>query len=236
MPLQYQLEAYKGFKYIKLLITSTIARIYGYIHAKIGNLCHRAYVCLPPAIGAFKPIALAYKHIRKLWRKIGAGKHVAAFQESNIYWTPYTIPEVRKLLENLTSMHGNDQVIIYGELYGPGIQKLTYGVDKLSFRAFDIMINGKYIDYSRFLAYCQMYGVPTCTELYYGPYKNIDNIKTFADGNTTLPNASHIREGVVVKAATEDTHPDVGRKILKYISNAYLAWKDGREDLDSTDI
>jgi RNA ligase (TIGR02306 family) len=126
-------------------------------------------------------------------------------------------------------------VILFGEIYGSSVQNLAYGipVGEVGFRAFDLYsVNlKKYLGYSSFKRICEQYLIPTVPELYVGKFKDID-LKTFTEGKSTL--ANHIREGVVIKPLIEDTHPKIGRKILKYISSEYLLAK--KEGDDSTDV
>lgn len=57
--------------------------------------------------------------------------------------------------------------------------------------------------------------------LYEGPF-DLQQIKQFVDGNTVVPGASHIREGIVITAVPERYERNVGRVQLKLVSNAYL--------------
>jgi RNA ligase (TIGR02306 family) len=183
--------------------------------------------------------ALAVESIKRLGQRVLAlfkkRYHKASFTELSRYWMPYTMPEVRALIEDLSKAH--KQVILYGELYGKDIQKLDYGIPngQLAFRTFDLLVDGKYVNWLEFKAQCDAFNVPRVPELYVGPY-SLEVIKSHAKGNTTVAGAKHLREGIVVRPVIERTHPKVGRVILKYISDAYLLWKDGKEDADSTDV
>ena len=139
---------------------------------------------------------------------------------STVYWFPWTIPGVEKLLTELSATYS--QVILFGEIFGPRIQKLGYGVegDQLQYQAFDLMLDGKYVSYRSFFEFCEMYGVPRVPLLYEGPY-SFETVKELANGKTTL-DATHIREGVVVRPYIERTSPKHGRVIWKYVSDDYL--------------
>jgi hypothetical protein len=52
---------------------------------------------------------------------------------------------------------------------------------------------------------------------------NMDEIKALVEGPSTVPNAKHIREGIVISSATERTVRGLGRAQLKLKSNAFLA-------------
>lgn len=56
---------------------------------------------------------------------------------------------------------------------------------------------------------------------YQGPF-NIEAIRKFVDGPSTVPGANHIREGIVIKSVPERTVSHLGRAQLKLVSNAYL--------------
>lgn len=153
--------------------------------------------------------------------------------KGNIYWSPFAIPEVRELLACLNM--GDHNVIIYGEVYGTKIQTLGYGKTNgsLGFSAFDIMIEGKYLDFVDFEAICAKFGVTIAPVIARGKF-SLDFVKANAGGKTTM-GADHIREGVVVRPIKERIHPKIGRVILKYISDEYLLMKDGGKISDSQD-
>lgn len=138
--------------------------------------------------------------------------------DSCLYWKPLT--NVKRLLDDLSKDH--HQVILYGEVFGKGIQSLTYGTE-FSFAAFDLLVDGKFLDYDEFYNTCYTYGVNNVPVIYRGPY-SIDAIKNVSKGSSVV-GGSHIREGVVVKPVYERVSPKVGRLILKYVSDDYLLGK-----------
>lgn len=137
---------------------------------------------------------------------------------SNLYWYPYIIPSVRRLVEDLAQSHR--QVIIYGEVFGK-VQSLHYGIPNgLGYRAFDLLLDGKFVDYPKFLEMCSKYGVdhaPVIGTTYY----DLATVRKLSEGSTLLAD-THIREGVVARSTKERTDPKIGRVILKYVSDAYL--------------
>jgi len=142
-----------------------------------------------------------------------------AEKAASIYWGPINVPGVEALLCSLSTEHR--QVVLFGEIFGSKVQNLNYGkVGELGFRAFDLLIDGKYVDWPVFEEICEEHGVAIVPVLYQGPF-DIGIVKTLSEGNTTL-GADHIREGVVVKPVTERTDPKVGRVCLKYIGDPYL--------------
>lgn len=127
--------------------------------------------------------------------------------------------------------------VLFGEVFGrtaggAGVQDMTYNDQTLDFRAFDIangvrekaeFANEK--DFAELMDLLKIYRAPV---LYRGPYSK-QIVLSHTDGKTTLvgPRGSkpHIREGVVVKSATEARSPGCGRKIAKSVSEAYLLRK-----------
>ena len=139
---------------------------------------------------------------------------------TSTYWFPTTVPGVKSLLDELAKSHR--QVILFGEVFGSKVQNLHYGrIGQLGFAAFDLFVDGRYLDAPDFESACAAHGVPTVPVVYRGPFA-LDAVKGVSGGATTLGGGQHIREGVVVRAARERTDPKVGRVILKYLSDEYL--------------
>lgn len=140
---------------------------------------------------------------------------------------------------------------VYGEIVGDGIQKgYTYGCGPKEHKlyVYDVMDTktGKYLDYFRedhhgftfasstehafnlvapdpvaeplFPMLLMAWGLERVPELYVGPFSK-DVIDSLRDGDSTIP-GQRIREGVVIKPLVEKTCR-IGRKVLKYISDAY---------------
>jgi RNA ligase (TIGR02306 family) len=141
----------------------------------------------------------------------------------NTYWFPTTVPGVRALVEDAARAAG--QVILFGEVYGSKVQNLAYGaVGTLGFVAFDLLVDGKYVDAGAFADRCAAFGVPTAPVVYRGPF-SLAAVRGVSGGRTTFAGADHIREGVVVRPSVERTDPKVGRAILKYLGDEYLLSK-----------
>lgn len=148
----------------------------------------------------------------------------------NFYWLPYSIPAVKHLIDILGQQH--KVVILYGETYGR-VQNLNYGIPKqIAFRAFDLYIDGKFLNWEEFVKTCEEFGIPTVPLVYRGPF-DMEKIKEISDGKTLI-GGDHIREGVVVKPVIERTHPKVGRVILKRKSDSYMLGK--FSEGDTTDV
>jgi len=155
-----------------------------------------------------------------------AGSHKLRRKEpenyaSNLYWYPLSLAPVQALLTHLAG-HGYRQVILYGEIYGPGVQSLQYGQKGLGYRVFDIMTDGCYVDTTVMRDICEDFEVETVPELARIPY-SLEAVKSYSDGKTTLmTDGAHMREGVVVKPLQERIDPKIGRCVLKYVGDTYL--------------
>lgn len=140
--------------------------------------------------------------------------------ESSIYWFPLSKQPVKELLSSLAA----HQVVIFGEVFGSKIQNLNYGhTGQLGFRAFDIMVDGKYLDWQAFVELTEKFDIDRVPTLHVGAF-DLKEIRAHSFGKTMLQD-DHIREGVVVKPLLERTDPKIGRVILKYISDDYLLSK-----------
>lgn len=144
---------------------------------------------------------------------------------NHIYETPLGMGCVKDLLTCVGS-----PAILFGEIYGWKVQDLAYGHtqrEPIGYAAFDLSINGGYVDHREFVSICEEFGVPMVPELYSGPF-DMGNVLSLSSGRTQL-GADHIREGVVVKPLSERTDPRIGRVILKSISDDYITRNGGTE-------
>lgn len=117
--------------------------------------------------------------------------------------------------------------LVYGEIYGKGIQDLTYGLEDIELAVFDVKYKGEYLSWNEVEEFCKKFGLPTVPVLYKGTY-NKDLLPTYTNGKSTIC-ANQIREGCVIKPIKETNHGRVGRKILKSVSETYLMRKGGTE-------
>ena len=139
--------------------------------------------------------------------------------EANFYWHPWSIEGVRNLLHALARDHA--VVVLYGETYGR-VQSLKYGKpNDIAFAAFDLLLDGKYVDFDTFELYCHRYYVPMIPVLARTKY-SLDTIKSHSSGKSEVPGASCIREGVVVRSITDRVTTKGGRPVYKYLSDDYL--------------
>lgn len=131
---------------------------------------------------------------------------------NSLYWKGYQA--CSKLLDDMRD--DEVDIIIFGEIFGPGIQDLHYSQTEVTFRAFDISVGGEYLPYLHFMGLCRAYDIPMVPVLEISNYSR-ERLEQLTDGQSTL--GGNIREGVVVKALEESTP----RQILKSVSVDYLS-------------
>lgn len=123
--------------------------------------------------------------------------------------------------------HADVPIYLFGEVYGIGVQDLGYGEPTPQFRAFDIWVGdrntGRFLNTAEKFALFEAAAIPHVPVLYTGPF-NREIMLSLTDGKTTL-GGGHIREGVVITSAVEETIHRFGRKILKNVSGDYLTRK-----------
>lgn len=116
---------------------------------------------------------------------------------------------------------------VFGEIYG--VQDIKYGLKdgKIGIAVFAVRTEGKFLNYHDFVAFCEEFNLPRVPVLYIGAY-SWEAVSQFNNANSVLdPNS--MMEGVIVQPTIERTHPEIGRVVLKLISDRYLLRKDGTE-------
>lgn len=149
------------------------------------------------------------------------------------YWEALT-PEIINLLTEIADVENN--VVVFGEIFGAGIQDMTYGCHDQRVRAFDIAVNGKYLDYDEQERLFNEFGVEMVPVLYRGPF-SVEKVRELTDGPTTMCEPEKAgkfagREGVVIRPVKErysSDLPNYGRVIFKSVSVDYLSRKGGTE-------
>ena len=125
-------------------------------------------------------------------------------------------------------------VFILGEIFGPGVQDLSYG-KTVQFRIFDIYLGnpgtGRFLNDSELDDACVKLGVARVPVLYRGPI-SLEALEAHTRGKETVSgHATHVREGVVVRPVMERVWsgdailgglPLGGRVQLKSVSEDYL--------------
>jgi len=123
-------------------------------------------------------------------------------------------------------------VFLLGEIFGPGVQDLNYGLSKPEFRIFDIYVGnpgeGRYLGSTELDQKCQELDIPRVPVLYRGPFSR-EVLDLWTNGKETISGGSHVREGVVIRTAQERVAgfdlPCYDRAQLKSVSEGYLLRK-----------
>lgn len=157
--------------------------------------------------------------------------------ESNLYV---------KMFKSVVASYSSDDLItrakkffpdtpfyILGEIFGAGVQDLTYGGMEKSFRVFDIYVGepgkGNYVSPGAVMYVCKELELDVVPTLYAGPFSK-EILAEFTDGKETASGQeAHIREGVVVRPVEERRDDEIGRVILKSVSEKYLLRKNATE-------
>ena len=120
-------------------------------------------------------------------------------------------------------------MVLFGEVFGKGVQDLEYGRDDIDFRAFDVMNlhTREFLNHCDFVDFCIELGIPYAPVLYRGPWG--ETCVNMAEGQTTLTMNDHIREGIVIRPIRERHEHGLGRCLLKLAGEAYLTRKEKDE-------
>ncbi|MER6517624.1 MULTISPECIES: RNA ligase (ATP) [unclassified Streptomyces] len=156
--------------------------------------------------------------------------------ERNLYWRAVRGHRVAQVAARLAERLGASRIGVFGEVYGSGVQDLSYGTDARTadgppgYAVFDLSaeIDGqvRWLDPADLITD----ELPLVPRLYEGPY-DLDTVLEVATGRESVSGrAVHLREGVVIRPVVERYSPVVGgRAIAKAVSPAYLTRKGGTE-------
>ena len=161
------------------------------------------------------------------------GSDSQGFYNTNVWYEIANKYEIKKKLWELIKKGtfskediGNG-IIIYGEIYGVGIQQnYDYGLKTIEFALFDIMINNQYISTDAVLTLHKLLELNHVPLLYIGPWSqhklDLLSMNNFID-NTKIPH-----EGIVVKSIDGNR-----QKIAKVINPDYLIYAEKKDVGDS---
>lgn len=157
-------------------------------------------------------------------------KRLAIIEDANnVYWRAIRVHGIEERVRAILARLGVASLGLFAEVYGAGIQDLTYGVASRNtpgIAVFDArMVNAAgqeaWLDQGALRALCAEVGIPVVPELYAGPY-DYAHLSALAEGQTLL-GGGNIREGLVVRPLIERTYPALNsRAIAKFVSTAYL--------------
>jgi RNA ligase (TIGR02306 family) len=132
-------------------------------------------------------------------------------------------------LRELLASQGRDvsvPLVVFGEIIGSvSKQDLKYG-QGLALAVFDIALGWRsslgYFDVDETTTLAREAGFGVVPEIYRGPFSR-EALATATSGKETYSGKGlHIREGVVVRPLAVRRHPDIGRVLLKSVSENYL--------------
>ena len=155
--------------------------------------------------------------------------------EKNIYIKAmkkyFDLPTVNEIFDSVDDMRptfgsGNiDCIQVMGEIYGMGIQDLSYGTTEPNFRYFDVRVQN--IHGRHYLSHGALKHFSESLEMvpivYEGPYHR-SLLVQHSHGQSVL-NDGQIREGAVVRPIVERQSHRQGRVIAKSVSEQYLLRK-----------
>lgn len=156
----------------------------------------------------------------RMW--VSSRNHWKRYDEKNLWWRAL---KQNSWIEEFCKKYPG--FVLYGEVFG-NVQKLKYGAgpNDFFFRAFDILQREQWCSIDEVRHFEQLGGfninehwVPI---LYEGPFEE-KRIRELALGNSSIPGANHMREGVVIRPKEERTNPEIGRVQLKIVSPRYLS-------------
>jgi RNA ligase (TIGR02306 family) len=142
------------------------------------------------------------------------GSHNVRKRESphSKYWVVFS-QSLKDMLKFIKEKYNAHAVIAYGEIYGAGIQDLTYNMKDIALRLFDIKVDDRYLDYDDFVTFTGIYNISVAPSLYRGTF-SLEKIKSF-EGKSWVGDC--IIEGAVFKPVKERIDQHIGRAILKYV-------------------
>ncbi|CAB4125776.1 putative RNA ligase [uncultured Caudovirales phage] len=149
------------------------------------------------------------------------GSDSQGFYSTDVWRTIAEREDIKEKLWKYVKYKGVDcigeGIIIYGEIYGAGIQKnYTYGLEDIKFTGFDIKVNGEYLPVNpAAYAISGVLGLPHVQILYTGPWnQEVQDKFTF---NNFIEGTKTPHEGIVIKHISGDR-----KKVAKVINPEYL--------------
>jgi RNA ligase (TIGR02306 family) len=160
------------------------------------------------------------------------GSDSQGFYDTNVWYEIADKYEIKKKLWNFIKLYTPEELgsglVIYGEIYGKGIQKgYDYGLDEIKFIVFDVMEDGKYLDIlNTKLIAIDILELPHVEVLYVGNWsQEIQDKYVF---NNFINGTKVPHEGIVVKHISGERN-----KIAKVINPDYLIYGEKHDIGDS---
>ena len=129
---------------------------------------------------------------------------------------------------------GLSSMYVFGEICGPKVQDISYGLSEPALRIFDVRANGSYADWGIVAEIAKAIGIPPVPVLKQGIWSD-GLLEEHTNGASTL--ATHYREGIVVRPIPprydygqhHESGRGPGRVILKSVNERHLLRKGGTE-------
>ncbi len=153
------------------------------------------------------------------------GSDTNGFYSTDVWKTVGDRYEVKRRLWEMVNKMDKAQlgrgIILYGEVYGPGIQgeKYSYGKKEIELAFFDVELNGEYLPDFPFTRILEELDLPVVPYLYKG-YFNKEIVDKFVN-NQFIDKTNIPHEGVVVKKTTGER-----QKVAKFINPDYLIFSE----------
>jgi RNA ligase (TIGR02306 family) len=150
------------------------------------------------------------------------GSDSQGFYDSDVWRTIADKYNIREKLWDLIKLSKDiygieNGIVIYGEIFGPGIQKnYDYGLTEIDYAGFDVTINGEYVPLNR------AFMIHTLLELKYVPILAVDIWSQELQDKYVFDKIEGTKvphEGVVIKKIDGDR-----RKVAKVINPDYLIY------------
>jgi RNA ligase (TIGR02306 family) len=136
----------------------------------------------------------------------------------------------RPYYSNLIAYLKDTPFTVVGEIFGNGVQDLTYGMlnQQKMLRVFDVYVGmrhqGRWLEDKELDEFCSAVKMERVPILYRGPYSK-ELVLGLSQHTKSVFDPKQIREGVVIKAVPERQHHRLGRTCLKLINEDYLTRK-----------
>jgi RNA ligase (TIGR02306 family) len=160
------------------------------------------------------------------------GSDSQGFYDRNVWFDVEKKYEIKKRLWNYVKQYSPEDigsgVVVYGEIYGAGIQKgYDYGLTDIEFAGFDVMKNGAYLNTQDCrIVVKHLLELPIVETLYEGRWnKDIQDKYVF---NNFIEGTKIPHEGIVVKITTGERN-----KISKIVNPDYLIFSEKHNIGDS---
>jgi RNA ligase (TIGR02306 family) len=143
--------------------------------------------------------------------------------------------QLSHIVRALNQAEFKEPVVIMGEVFGEGIQDLTYGVKRgnIGFKVFDIYVGfrnaGRFLNDDELDQLCALLELPRVEVVYRGPFSKAKIDELVQGVYDTFDGKKEVREGVVIKPVIERRDSGLGRVVLKSINESYLLRKGGTE-------